>query len=109
MKIITELEKVWDAVPECQKSNTGYCFQCGNDWEEIPETFKGKRIEVFNSWYIGKGKIYYAPKTMITPEELELLEADIPVMTLTTKGDGIECIRLTDDPDCGVVGVTFQK
>jgi hypothetical protein len=97
MKIITELEKLWDAIPECQKSNTEYCFQCGNDWEEIPETFKGKRIEVYNDWYIGKGKIHYAPKTMITPEELEELEAEIVG------------IRLTDAPDCGVVGVTFQK
>jgi hypothetical protein len=99
MKITSELQKVWDAVPEELKSHPDYCFQCGNDWEEIPETFNGKRVEVYNSGFIGNQRIYFAPTFTV----------DLPIYEMQIDDNsGVECIKLTNNPDCGIAGVTFK-
>lgn len=100
MKIITELQKVWDAAPKEIQEHPEYAFQCGDDWEEIPETFKGKRVEVYNSNFIGKNRIHYAPKSMITQEEIDAIMSAEPE---------VKCVDFRDRPDLKVKGVTFDK
>ena len=62
MRIISKLAEVWEAVPEVLKTDENYCFHVGDDWDEIPKTFKGKKVVVFSVSFIPKESIYYSYK-----------------------------------------------
>jgi hypothetical protein len=76
--------------------------------EQAKEMEKQQIIQFANEWYEdyceASGNFKY-------PEDYynETFKSQNVVMFMNTENSGIESIKITDNPDCGVKGITFKS
>jgi hypothetical protein len=90
-------------------------------WVDKDTVVKDVKLYI-GKWHLEKGLIINKFPTYLTDlSECKIIIAASPelyylfknkneiVMFMTTENSGIESIKITDNPDCGVKGITFKS